>query len=139
MRKLADVIFNQSPLAMRATDSVQAAAQAMATHRAGSVVVLNELGKLAGIFTGRDAVKRVLAKGLPAGTTRLGDVMTTPVATIGPDKCALDALHMMWSGDYRHLPVVRNGKVLGVVTRGDFSGIEQDRFDDERDLWEHLR
>jgi CBS domain-containing protein len=139
MRKLSDVIFNQTPLTMPATASVQDAAHAMSTRRAGSVVVLNELGQLAGLFTGRDAIKRVLARGLNAEVTRLGDVMTTPAITIGPEKTALDALRMMWAGDFRHLPVVRDGKVLGIVTRGDFSGIEQDRFDDERDLWEHLR
>jgi CBS domain-containing protein len=139
MRKLSDVIFSQTPVTLRTLDSVQDAAQAMALNRTGSVVVLNASGQLAGIFTGRDAVKRVLAKGLSASATTLGDVMTTPVATISPDQSALDALRMMWAGDYRHLPVVRDGRVLGVVTRGDFSGLEQDRFDDERDLWEHLR
>lgn len=139
MRKLGDVVFNQTPLSLPVTSTVQAAAEAMAAKRAGSVVVLNELGQLAGMFTGRDAVKRVLAKGLDASKTYLGAVMTTPAITIGPDKTAIDALRIMWAGDFRHLPVVSDGKVLGVVTRGDFSGIEQDRFDDERDLWEHLR
>lgn len=139
MRKLGDVIFNQTPLTMPAGTTVKAAAEAMATKRAGSVIVLNEVGQLAGLFTGRDAIKRVLAKGLDAAKTRLGDVMTTPAITIGPDKTSIDALRIMWAQDFRHLPVVRDGKVLGIVTRGDFSGIEQDRFDDERELWEHLR
>lgn len=139
MRKLSDVIFNQSPLTMPVTATVQAAAEAMAANRVGSVIVLNTLGQLAGMFTGRDAIKRVLAKGLNAKATTLGQVMTTPAWTIGPEKSAIEALRVMWSGDFRHLPVVRDGKVLGIVTRGDFNGIEQDRFDDERDLWEHLR
>lgn len=139
MRKLGDIIFNQTPLTFPVTASVQEAAEAMAFKRAGSVAVLNELGMLAGLFTGRDAVSRVLAKGLNAKTTRLGDVMSTPAITIGPEKTAIEALRIMWAGDFRHLPVVRNGQVLGIVTRGDFSGIEQDRFDDERELWEHLR
>jgi CBS domain-containing protein len=139
MRKLSDVVVSQKPLTVRTAETVQAAAFQMATHRAGSVVVLNDMGQLAGIFTGRDAIKRVLAKGLNAENTPVSAVMTTPVTTIGPDKSALDALRIMWAGDFRHLPVVRDGKVLGIVTRGDFSGIEQDRFDDERELWEHLR
>lgn len=139
MRKLGDVIFSQTPLTLPVTATVQEAAQAMAAKRAGSVIVLNEQGLLAGLFTGRDAIKRVLAKGLNAEITRLGDVMSTPAITIGPEKTAVDALRIMWAGDFRHLPVVRSGKVLGIVTRGDFKGIEQDRFDDERDLWEHLR
>jgi CBS domain-containing protein len=139
MRTLRDVVFNQTPLMMPVTASVQAAAEAMAMKRVGSVTVLSAVGQLAGMFTGRDAIKRVLAKGLDAAKTKLGDVMTTPVVTMGPEKTAIDALRLMWHGDFRHLPIVHNGKVLGIVTRGDFSGVEQDRFDDERDLWEHMR
>jgi hypothetical protein len=45
----------------------------------------------------------------------------------------------MWDGGFRHVPVVREGRIVGLVSRGDFNGVEQDRLDEERDLWEHLR
>ena len=80
-----------------------------------------------------------LAQGRDAATTRLGEVMTAKPATMSPEQTAIDALRLMWDGGFRHLPLVRNGKVLGVVSRGDFKGLELSHHEDERDLWEHLR
>lgn len=65
--------------------------------------------------------------------------MTAKPATMSPEQTAIDALRLMWDGGFRHLPLVRNGKVLGVVSRGDFKGLELSHHEDERDLWEHLR
>jgi CBS domain-containing protein len=65
--------------------------------------------------------------------------MTAQPTTMPPDNSAIDALRLMWDGGFRHLPVVKGGKLLGVVSRGDFKGVEQDRLDEERELWEHMR
>lgn len=111
----------------------------MREHRAGSVLVTDDHGHLAGIFTGRDAVCRVVAAAKGAAETKLGDVMTAKPETMAPDKTAVDALRLMWDGGFRHIPVVKDGKILGVVSRGDFKGAEHDRLDEERDLWEHMR
>ena len=139
MRKLADVIFEQRPLTMNETASVMSACERMRDSQAGSVLVTGENGRLVGIFTGRDAVCRVLAQGRDAATTRLGDVMTAKPATMSPDETAIDAMRLMWDGGFRHVPLVKNGKILGVVSRGDFKGAEHTRHEDERDLWEHMR
>ena len=96
-------------------------------------------GRLAGIFTGRDAVCRVLAAGKDPVTTLLGDVMTPDPATMSPEQTALDALRLMWDGGFRHLPLVKAGRVVGIVSRGDFKGYEHHQHDEERDLWEHMR
>jgi hypothetical protein len=45
----------------------------------------------------------------------------------------------MWDGGFRHVPLVENGKIAGVVSRGDFKGYEQNSFDEERQLWEGMR
>ena len=45
----------------------------------------------------------------------------------------------MWDGGFRHIPLIRTGEILGVVSRGDFKGAEFNRHEDERDLWEHMR
>jgi hypothetical protein len=45
----------------------------------------------------------------------------------------------LWDGGFRHVPLVKGGKILGVVSRGDFKGLEFSGHEDERDLWEHLR
>jgi CBS domain-containing protein len=101
--------------------------------------VTDEKGKLVGMFTGRDAVCRVLAFGKDSAHTKLAEVMTRDPITMAPDKNAIDALRLMWDGGFRHLPVVKDGKLLGVVSRGDFKGAEHDRLDEERGLWEHMR
>jgi CBS domain-containing protein len=139
MRKLSDVILEQRPLTMHETANVMAACERMRDSQAGSVLVTGDNGRLVGIFTGRDAVCRVVAAGRDAATTRLADVMTAAPATMTPEQTAIDAMRLMWDGGFRHVPLVKNGKVLGVVSRGDFKGIEHTRHEDERDLWEHMR
>lgn len=139
MRRLSDIIFNQHPLTLRPSATVREACAHMSEAHAGSILVTDETGRLLGIFTGRDAVCRVLAGGKDSAATTLSEVMTRDLTTLPPDKDAIDALRLMWDGGFRHLPVVKNGRLLGVVSRGDFKGTEQDRLDEERDLWEHMR
>jgi CBS domain-containing protein len=139
MRKLCDVILEQRPLIMNETASVMAACEQMRDCQAGSVLVTGDSGRLVGIFTGRDAVCRVVAEGRDAATTRLGEVMTKKPMAMSPDQTAIDALRLMWDGGFRHVPLIRTGQILGVVSRGDFKGAEFGRHEDERDLWEHMR
>jgi CBS domain-containing protein len=139
MRKLSDVIFQQHPLVLNETTSVMAACEEMRDTQVGSVLVTGDTGRLVGVFTGRDAVCRVLAEGRDAATTRLGQVMTRSPITLSPDQTAIDALRLMWDGGFRHVPLVKGGKILGMVSRGDFKGLEFSRHEDERDLWEHMR
>jgi CBS domain-containing protein len=107
-------------------------------HHAGSVLVVDQDRRLLGIFTGRDAV-RTLAEGKNATTTPLAVAMTANPVTVAPTTRAIDALRQMSDRGFRHLPVVENGKIVGVVSRGDFKGMEIDRLDDEEHLWECLR
>jgi len=139
MRQLHDVILDQQPLTLLPTATVKQACEAMRDRHAGSVVVTGANGALMGIFTGRDAVCRVLAAGKDAATTRLDEVMTCDPATLSPDQTAVDALRLMWDRGCRHTPLVKAGRVVGVVSRGDFKGLEHNRHEDERDLWEYMR
>ncbi|MGZ5259063.1 MAG: CBS domain-containing protein [Burkholderiales bacterium] len=123
---------------MLATDrTVQHACERMVERRMGAVLVTDDKNHLVGIFTGRDAV-RVLAEGKSAGETTLATAMTPDPDTIEPDRTAIDALRAMSDGGYRHLPIVADGKILGIVSRGDFKGLELDRLEDEIQLWEHI-
>jgi CBS domain-containing protein len=139
MRRLSDIIYNQQPLTLLATTDVKAACRAMRERRVGSILVTDEHGRLAGIFTARDAVCRVVAASKEAAETPLAEVMTRDPIVLSPDKTPIDALRLMWDGGFRHLPVVDRGELLGVVSRGDFKGDERLRLDEERDLWEHMR
>jgi CBS domain-containing protein len=139
MRTLSDVTFEQDPLVLQSVTPVDEACRRMSERRVGSVAVVDDSGRLVGIFTGRDAVGRVLARRLDPATTRLADVMTSDPQTLSPGQTAIEALRLMWDGGFRHLPLVKQGKVVGVVSRGDFRGVEFGRHEEERELWEHMR
>lgn len=137
-RKLAYIVKDQNPVLLCTQDTVQRACECMRARRTGSVLVVDEQQRLRGIFTGRDAV-RVLAERRDAATTALADVMKADPITISPDRRAIDALRLMSDGGFRHIPVVENGMVWGVVSRGDFKGLEIDRLDEEEHLYECIR
>jgi CBS domain-containing protein len=139
MRRLSDIICNQHPLVMPQTTTVKAACEQMRDRRTGSVLVTDRSGALVGIFTGRDAVCGVLAEGRDATRTQLNEVMTKNPMTMSPKKTAIDALRLMWDGGFRHVPLLMEKKIAGIVSRGDFKGDEHGRLEEERELWEHMR
>lgn len=100
--------------------SVREACRVMAEHRCGSVLVV-ERDRLLGIFTERDAVERVFARGLDPLLTLLAEVMTAEPDTIGPQHSVDEAIRRMDEFGYRHLPVVEQDQVLGVVSIRDLS------------------
>lgn len=136
-RNLAYIIKDQHPLVMTQTQTVQQACQRMAERHVGAVLVTDQRHHLTGIFTGRDAV-RMLAEGKLATETKLSAAMTRNPHTIAPDGTAIDALRVMSDGGFRHLPIVADGKILGIVSRGDFKGMELDRLEEETHLWERI-
>jgi CBS domain-containing protein len=138
MRKMADLVRNRSPLALPLTASVMEAARQMRQRRAGAAVVTDSDGGVVGIFTGRDAVDRVLAEGKDPSATTLAEVMTRDPFTLTARHDAIEALRLMQDARCRHLPIVQEGRLLGIVSRGDFRGIELDRLDEETGLWERI-
>jgi CBS domain-containing protein len=138
MRKMSDIVRNQVPVTLPPDATVRDACQRMRDRRVGAVLVTEGDQRLLGIFTGRDAVHRVLAQGKSATRTKLAAVMTRDPDTMPPGKTAIEALRLMEYGRYRHVPVVDDGKVVGIVSRFDFSGIELDRLDEETGLWERI-
>jgi CBS domain-containing protein len=97
------------------TTSVAKAAELMAHKNVGAVMVIDKQ-RLVGIFTERDAVVRVIARGLDVRTTRLADVMTSAPSTIDPNKPFGYALMVMYEHGFRHLPVIENDKLVGIVS-----------------------
>lgn len=136
MRTMSELVRRQNPLTLSADTSVKKACESMHQRGVGAVLVTDENQRLLGIFTGRDAVCRVLAQGKSALKTRLAEAMTPHPDTIAPGRSAIEALRQMQDGGYRHLPVVDKGRVVGIVSRGDFRGLEQARLDEETGLWE---
>lgn len=136
--EMAEIIRNQKPLTLPPGATVQEACRHMHRRKVGAVLVVDEKQGLVGIFTGRDAV-RVLAQGKSADTVPLRQVMTRKPATLPPRHTAIDAMRTMRDGGFRHVPVVADGVVIGVVSRGDFRGLELDRLDEETGIWERMR
>ena len=138
MRTMSDLVRNQEPLMLPPSATVREAAQRMRDRAVGAVLVAEGDARLVGIFTGRDAVSRVLAESRDPAITTLAEVMTYNPDTMTPKHAAIDALRLMQDARCRHLPIVDQGRVVGIVSRGDFRGIEQDRLDAETGLWERI-
>jgi CBS domain-containing protein len=109
----------------------------MRKHNVGAVLIIEDEA-LKGILTVNDMTYRVIAGGLDPDKTLLGEVMTPDPDTVSSETTAIDALRLMQDGDFRHLPVVDGGRVLGLVSRRDFHGVEKSRLDDETALWERI-
>ena len=138
MRTMSDIVRNQTPLTLPPDATVKEACRRMREMRVGAVLVTTDDRRLVGIFTGRDAVHRVLAEGKSSARTELSAVMTHNPTTLPPGKSAIEALRLMEHGRYRHLPVVDDGKLVGIVSRFDFNGLELDRLEEETGLWERM-
>lgn len=112
---LKDVVDPGRLLTALESTPVRDACQMMASAQIGAVLVLDD-GALRGIFTERDAVFRVMAVGLDPDTTPISRVMTPAPMTLGADKPLGTALAMMQKHGFRHVPVVEEGKLIGVVS-----------------------
>jgi CBS domain-containing protein len=92
----------------------------LAEYKIGALLVL-EGEKLVGIFSERDYAREVMLKGRSSKTTQISDVMTHNVICGKPDDTVEQALTLLTSKNFRHLPVVENDKVLGILSLGDLA------------------
>ena len=136
-RPIREIIENQAPITASAGISVAEAARLMKEHRVGAILVVQG-GKLKGIFTERDALFRVMAAGRDPKTTTLSEVMTPNPRTIAPDRPFGHALHLMYEGEFRHVPVVENGRPLGMVSARDALGPDLQQFITDLDTRTHI-
>ncbi len=101
--------------------TVREAAEAMNEHRVGALIVLDD-GELAGIFTERDVLSRVVAPGRDPERTRVGEVMTEDVIVCTGEATLEEAGGVMKNRRIRHLPVVDEGRrLLGLISIGDLN------------------
>jgi CBS domain-containing protein len=92
----------------------------MSTKKIGALIVIDG-EKLVGIFTERDALNKVLAAGLEPSRTKVSDVMTKDPYSIPPTTTVGEAMELVTKRRFRHLPIVKNGKVLAVISSGDLT------------------
>ena len=139
-RAAIKIIQNRHFLTTTAEKTVFAVAAHMRDNQEDVVlVVAPDDGRLLGICTERDLTYKVLAAGLDAKSTPVGQVMTANPQTIGPDRLFGHALHLMYEGGFRHLPVVlADGRPIGVLSSRDALGLEAFHFYKELDQREVL-
>ena len=126
-RTIRTIIDKQELVTAAASMTVSKAARLMQERRVGAIMVVED-EQLVGMFTERDALFRVVAKERDGQTTPLAEVMTRNPRTIHPDKPFAHALEMMHEGGFRHVPVVENGRPVGIVSVRDALGPELEAF-----------
>jgi signal-transduction protein with cAMP-binding, CBS, and nucleotidyltransferase domain len=114
-------VMSQATLTESAADSLRSAAEHMWRQQAGSLLVMDS-GRLIGIITERDLL-RAVALGADLDRSSVDEAMTAEVYTVGPDMPLQEAARHMATRWIRHLPVVQDGRVLGVVSMRAITGI----------------
>ena len=120
MTKISEILENKGEMVLTVgiDESVLDAINLMAQVNIGAVLV-QEDDRIAGIFTERDYLQKIALKSLSSKDTRVGDVMTTPVVSADPSDSVQQCMETMTTCRCRHLPVVKNGELLGIVSIGD--------------------
>ena len=126
-RTIRTIVEGQELVTASAATTVMQAAHVMREANVGAIMVVED-DRLVGVFTERDALFRVVSEGLDSRSTALRDVMTADPQTIAPDCSFLQALQMMHEGGFRHVPVVEDGKPVGMVSARDALGPELEGF-----------
>ncbi|PIW30646.1 MAG: CBS domain-containing protein [Rhodospirillales bacterium CG15_BIG_FIL_POST_REV_8_21_14_020_66_15] len=116
-RIIPDIVQPRDLTATTVDASAEEAAKAMAAANVAAIVVMDDEAKLIGILTERDLTRRVVAENKLPGNSRVGDIMTANPDTLAPGDRASDALELMLTRRYRHLPVLdENGKCVAMVS-----------------------
>jgi CBS domain-containing protein len=118
-----DILRNKGHgyLGMPPGATAYAALEVMADQDVGALLVLDE-GKLIGVFSERDYARKVILKGKSSRSTTVGELMSSPPICASPEITLQDCMVMMTNNHIRHLPVMENGAILGVVSIGDVVG-----------------
>jgi CBS domain-containing protein len=114
LKEKGDKVVTASP-----DDTIGQVADLLKREGIGAVIVTGAGGKVAGILSERDIVRAIPEKGAALIETRAADLMTREVITCTPDMAVDDVRKLMTEGRFRHLPVMVDGKLVGVVSVGD--------------------
>lgn len=109
-----NAIFSVEP-----TITVYKAIELMSEKNISSLLITDKEGKLLGIFTERDYARKLILKGKSSKDTLIKDLMTENPVTVASDSTIDDCMKVMTSKYVRHLPVVDNGKIVGMISIGD--------------------
>ena len=114
-------------------DSVQTIVDMLARHRIGAVVVVDPAGGIAGIVSERDVVRAMVGDVAGVVSMTAKDIMTAKVRTCSPTDSEAELMQMMTESRIRHLPVVANGRVTGMISIGDVVKLRIESMEAEAD------
>lgn len=121
-----DIVKPVDVASVKADDMVLDAAMMMRDRKIAALIVVDDAGNLTGIVTERDVVFRLTANGKDPAITTISEIMTPNPDTLAPGDSASDALELMQTRNYRHLPVVEGSKCIAVVSVRDlFNSVKE--------------
>ena len=118
VRDLMNAKENKETYAVSATETVYHAIEVMADANIGAVLV-TEGDRIVGICTERDYTRKIILKGLASKKTQVKEIMTKEVITVAPETTVEQCMALMTKYRFRHLPVVENGHLTGMISIGD--------------------
>ena len=118
-------VMTTAPETVGIASTLTEAAAKMKQQDAGAMVVVDDSKKVVGILTDRDIAIRAVAEGRDTKTTKVGDIASKDLKTLSPTDSVTDAVRLMRQQKIRRLPVVENGRPVGVVSIGDLA-VERD-------------
>lgn len=118
MAQIFDLLKDRRVYSVNADTTVLEAARLMMEHNIGALPVLRD-GELAGIFSERDIMNRVVALGRMPGTTKVSEVMTPKPKSVASNETVENSLFLMREFGFRHLPIVDGGQLKGLVSLRD--------------------
>lgn len=114
-RSISEVISDQDLFALDQAKTVFEAAQMMAEAHIGAILVRRE-GDIVGIMTERDILNKVVGRGLDYRVTTIGEMMSHPLITVTVNDSVKTCFEIMTQVGCRHLPVVKNDKIIGIIS-----------------------
>jgi CBS domain-containing protein len=120
-------------ISIEPTADLAAAARLLARHRIGAVVIRGAGGRLAGILSERDIVRALAERGADALALPVGQVMTREVETCGENDSTASLMERMTAGKFRHMPVVEQGRLVGLISIGDVVKQRVEQFEREQE------
>ena len=112
-------IKGREVLSIKATESVYIAIEMMARMEVGALTVLDDKGDLTGIISERDYARKVILNGKTSRETNVTDIMTSNVISVGEETSVEKCMSLMSQKRIRHLPVLKRGTLVGIITVGD--------------------
>lgn len=124
MKQIGEVIEGRPLFRVDPTETVRKAARTMSEKNVGCIAVIDDDDRLVGIFSERDVLTRIVAEGRNPDDTLVANVMTKDIIAADPSESVNEALQKMRDRNFRHLPVVKGGHLIGMISIRDLLQVE---------------